>query len=83
MSLTHTSAMPSTKFKGMQMQDVPPDYLLWISDQPYSPRKYPEIVQYVKENRDDLVSQSSNSSTPPMRSLLKDKNVENSLNPKV
>lgn len=52
--LSDTSTMPCTEFAGLQMQDVPAPYLLWLLKQDWAPGKYPEIVEYAKANKDRL-----------------------------
>lgn len=59
MPLTDLSAMPFGKHASKRMQDVPPDYLLWLCDDikkgrqgavgPNDPRL--EVVAYVDANR--------------------------------
>ena len=79
MELTKLSPMPSGKFKGMQMQDVPPAYLVEITSYKWSEKKYPEIFKYVEENRSDFQI----SDAQPLKNFLKDKNTTQNLNPKV
>jgi len=79
MELTKLSPMPSGKFEGMQMQDVPPAYLVEITSYPWSEKKYPEIVKYVDEHREEF----QKSEAQPLNNFLKGKNTTQKLNPKV
>jgi uncharacterized protein (DUF3820 family) len=54
-SLTETDAMPvNGKHTGKPMGDVPASYLLWIADQPWCAKKYPDVLEYVNKIRDAL-----------------------------
>lgn len=51
MKLQDDSPMPYGKYKGLPMEEVPADYLIWLVD---NSRASPEIIEYVKENREVL-----------------------------
>ncbi len=51
MKLQDDSPMPYGKYKGFPMEEVPADYLIWLMD---NLRASPEIIEYVKENREVL-----------------------------
>lgn len=52
--LTPTTPFPFGKFFGQQIQDVPPNYLLWLAKQKWVPNKYPDIMEYIKNRKDEL-----------------------------
>lgn len=49
--LTDHSLMPFGKHKGLTMEEVPADYLLYLYDQDIA---YGEVKDYIKENEDVL-----------------------------
>jgi uncharacterized protein (DUF3820 family) len=48
------SIMPSGKYKGEQMKDVPADYLLWLHDNDRASR---EVDAYIREHFHELVDE--------------------------
>jgi len=52
--------MPFGKYKGVQMQDVPAQYLLWLRDKIIAdnPELKGDVWYYIQENLDVLLSQT-------------------------
>lgn len=47
--------MPFGKYKGRKMENVPPDYLLWLWDEGIWAEKEREIHTYIRDCFDTLV----------------------------
>lgn len=58
--LTDSDKMPFGKYKGVQMQDVPAQYLLWLRDKIIAdnPELKGDVWYYIQENLDVLLSQT-------------------------
>ena len=46
--LTDTSPMPLGKYKGVPMQEVPAEYLIWYRENAKSPN--PQLMEYILDN---------------------------------
>lgn len=47
--MNDSSIMPFGKYKGKEMANIPPDYLLWLYE---NSNCYGEVKQYIKDNLD-------------------------------
>lgn len=56
--LTDECLMPTGKYKGYKMEDVPAWYLLWLYDQKMCPQN---VKDYIDDNRQVLEMQSAES----------------------
>lgn len=48
------SIMPFGKHQGKSLQNVPADYLLWLLDTDWCREKFPELIAYIRSNKDCL-----------------------------
>ena len=54
MSLNDLSPMPFGKFRGVPMQDVPPDYLFWLWSNGKEHDRLCQVAEYIRNNLDAL-----------------------------
>lgn len=55
-AITENSLMTFGKYKGKKICNVPASYLLWWADT--SPERHLELLEYILENREDLIAQA-------------------------
>lgn len=46
--------IPFGKYKGLDLDDVPADYLLWLGEQDWLEDKFPEVADYIVKERASL-----------------------------
>ena len=54
--MNRTLKMPFGKYKGVDMDQVPADYLDWLHGQPWI-KKFPAILDYIEDNRELITKQ--------------------------
>lgn len=52
------------KYKGEKIDDVPAQYLIWLHEQDWFPRKFPELESYISSVWDVLDEQVFEEKTP-------------------
>lgn len=63
MKYTDETIMPFGKYVGRPMDKVPASYLLWMADQSWA-KQWPDILQYIEENRTVLEKENGGDKAP-------------------
>lgn len=58
MKLTDNSIMPLGQYRGKKLADVPAGRLLWLLDQDWCKKQYPDLIQYIRANKEVLEVES-------------------------
>ena len=53
---TDKALMPFGKYRGKNLADIPPSYLLWLYEQPWI-KEHHQLYAYLKKNEDLLIEE--------------------------
>lgn len=51
MKLSDTNVIPFGQHKGKRLKDIPAAYLLWLLDEEWCRKQYPDLITYIRENK--------------------------------
>lgn len=56
-----STKMPFGKHQGLKMKEVPSDYLIWMSEQPWLKESWPKLYKYVQKHLKQMKEQEEKS----------------------
>jgi len=60
MKLTDQSRMPFGKHEGKKLGELPASYLLWALDQDWCRRQWPDLIEYIRDNKAAIEMEAAN-----------------------
>ena len=70
--LSGEDRMPFGKHKGEKLEDIPAQYFLWLHEQDWFARKYPEVEKYIDNCMDVLEQEATEDRVLIYRNYIED-----------